>query len=63
MGQRGRHARISGRARTVARVNQARITQGRAKKEGKSMIKEAVYVGVDVAKSALDVAVTDAGET
>ena len=44
-------------------VNQARITQGRAKKEGKSMIEEAVYVGVDVAKSALDAAVTDSGET
>ncbi len=27
------------------------------------MIEEAVYVGVDVAKSALDVAVTDSGET
>ena len=63
VGQRGRHTRISRRARTVARVNQARITQGRAKKGGKSMIEEAVYVGVDVAKSALDVAVTDSGET
>ncbi len=31
MGQRGRHARISRRARTVARVNQAHITQGQAK--------------------------------
>ncbi len=27
------------------------------------MIEEAVYVGVDVAKSVLDVAVTDSGET
>jgi len=63
VGQRGHHAQISRRARTVARVNQARIPQGRAKKEGKSMIEETVCVGVDVAKSTLDVAVTDSGET
>jgi len=35
VGQRGRHALVSRRARTVARVNQTRITQGRAKKEMK----------------------------
>ncbi len=29
VGQRGRHARISLKARTVVRVNQTRITQGR----------------------------------
>ena len=62
VGQRGRHTRISRRARTVARVNQARITQGRAKEEGKSMIEETICVGVDVAKSTLDVAVTDSRE-
>ena len=39
-----------------ARVNQARITQGRAEKKGKSMIEEAVYAGVGVAKSTLDMA-------
>ena len=49
VGQRGRHTRISKKARTVVRVNQTRIMQGRAKKEKKLMTKEAVYVGVDVA--------------
>jgi len=63
VGQRGRHARISQKARTVVRVNQTRITQGRAKKEKKLMTKEAVYVGVDVAKSTLDVAVSNSKET
>ncbi len=63
VGQRGRHTRISNKARTVVRVNQARMMQGRAKREKKPMTEEAVYVGVDVAKSALDVAVTDSGET
>ena len=63
VGQRGRHARISQKARTVVRVNQTRITQGRAKKEKKPMTKEAVYVGVDVAKSTLDVAVSNSKET
>ncbi len=56
VGQRGRHARISKKARTVVRVNQTRITQGRAKKEKKLMTKEEVCVGVDVAKNTLDVA-------
>ena len=63
VGQRGRHALVSRRARTVARVNQTRITQGRVKKEGKSMREEAACIGVDVAKSTLDVAVTDSEET
>jgi len=35
--------------------------QGRAKKEKKLMTKEAVYVGVDVAKNSLDVAVSNSG--
>jgi transposase len=39
------------------------MMQGRAKREKKPMTEEAVYVGVDVAKSTLDVAVTDSGET
>ncbi len=38
VGQRGRHAR------TGAKVNQARITQGQARKKEKSMIEEAVRV-------------------
>jgi len=63
VGQRGRHAQISQKARIVVRVNQTRIMQGRAKKEKKPMTKEEVCVGVDVAKSTLDVAVSDSGET
>ena len=59
VGQRGHHARISLKARTVVKVNQTRITQGRAKKEKKPMTKEAVCVGVDVAKNSLDVAVSN----
>ena len=62
VGQRGRHTRISNQARTVVRVNQTRIMQGRAKKEKKLMTKEAVYVGVDVAKSSLDMAVSNSEE-
>ncbi|MFC1989466.1 hypothetical protein ACFLVW_02725 [Chloroflexota bacterium] len=63
MGQRDRHTRISRRARTVVRVNQIRIMQGRAKKEKKLMIEEAVCVGVDVAKRTLGVAASDSRET
>jgi len=37
--------------------------QGRAKREKKPMTKEAVYVGVDVAKDSLDVAVHNSHET
>jgi transposase len=43
--------------------DKARITQGRVRKERKPMAKEAVCVGVDVAKSALDVAVSDSEKT
>ena len=59
VGQRGRHAPISNKARTVVRVNQTRMMQGRAKKERKPVTKEAVYVGVDVAKDTLDIAVSN----
>ena len=62
VGQRGRHAQISNKARTVVRVNQTRIMQGRANKEKKPMTKEEICVGVDVAKITLDVAVSDSGE-
>lgn len=50
------------RARTVAGASQARIMQGRATQE-ESMETHAVYVGIDVAKAALDVAVAPSGET
>ncbi|MFC2032181.1 hypothetical protein ACFLUS_02255 [Chloroflexota bacterium] len=59
VGQRGRHTQISKKARTVARVNQACITQGLAKKEKMPMIEEAVCVSVDVTKNTLDVAVSN----
>jgi transposase len=39
------------------------MMQGRAKKESKPVTKEAVYVGVDVAKDTLDVAASDVRET
>jgi len=39
------------------------MMQGRAKKESTQVIKEAVYVGVDVAKETLDVAVSNSQET
>jgi len=39
------------------------MMQGRAKKERKPVTKEAVYVGVDVAKDTLDVAVSSSRET
>jgi len=63
VGQRGRHTRISNKARTVVRVNQTRMMQGRAKREKRPMTEEAVCVGVDVAKSTLDVAVSHSKET
>ena len=63
VGQRGRHAPISNKARTVVRVNQTRMMQGRAKKESTQVTKEAVYVGVDVAKETLDVAISNSQET
>ena len=62
VGKRGRHAQISNKARTVDRVHQARMTQGRANKE-KLMTEEAVCIGVDVAKGTLDLAVSNATET
>jgi transposase len=63
VGKRGRHTRISNKARTVVRVNQTRMMQGRAKKEKRPMTEEEVCVGVDVAKSTLDVAVSNSKET
>ena len=63
VGQHGRHTQISNKARTVVRVDQTRMMQGRAKKEKKPMTEEAVYVGVDVAKNILDLAVSNSKET
>ena len=63
VGQRGRHAQISNKARTVVRVNQTRMMQGRAKKENKPMTEETVCVGVDIAKNTLDVADSNSKET
>jgi len=63
VGQRGRHTRISNKARTVVRVNQTRMMQGRAKREKRPMTEEAVCVGVDVAKNTLDIAVSNLKET
>ena len=59
VGQRGRHTQISNEARTVVRVNQTRMMQGWAKKERAQVTKAAVYVGVDVSKDTLDVAVSN----
>jgi hypothetical protein len=59
MGQLGRHSQISNKARTVVRVNQTRMMQGRAKKENVPLMKELVYVGVDVSKDSLDVAASN----
>ena len=55
VGQRGRHGRFSGRARTVARAKQVRIMQGRADKGRKPMAKGTVYV----AKRTPDVGISD----
>jgi len=63
VGQRGRHAQISNKARTVVRVDQTRMMQGRAKREKKPMTEEIVCVGVDVAKNTLDVAASNLNET
>jgi transposase len=62
VGKRGRHTQISNKARTVDRVKQTRITQGRANKE-KPMTEDAICVGVDVAKSTLDLAISNSRET
>lgn len=61
VGKRGRHSLTSEKARTVDRASQARMTQGRAEKEG-NQVADSVYVGVDVAKSNLDVAVSNSRE-
>ena len=51
------------RARTVAWANQARILQGRASNSQEVLMEqEAIYVGIDVAKNQLDVAVRPAGD-
>jgi transposase len=62
VGKRGRHTRISNKARTVDGVSQTRMMQGRAKREKKPMTEEAGCVGVDVAKNTLDVAVSNSKE-
>ena len=54
---------IPERARTVARVIRARIVQGRARVgRGGKMEPEPRYVGIDVAKARLEVAVRPTGE-
>ena len=63
VGQRGRHALVSRRARTVVRVNQTRMMQGRAKREKRPMTEEIVCVGVDIAKNTLEVAASNSNET
>jgi transposase len=64
VGQLGRYTPISNKARTVVRVNQTRMMQGRAMKEKRPMTGEEVLcVGVDVAKNILDVAVSNLNET
>ncbi len=63
VGQRGRHAQISNKARTVVRVNQTRMMQGRAKREKRPMTEEIVCVGVDIAKNTLEVAASNLNET
>ena len=63
MRQRGRHTPISNKARTVVRVNQARMMQGRAKKEKRLMADKIMCVGVDIAKNTLDVAGSNLNET
>ena len=51
-------------ARTIAWANQARILQGRASLKGEvNMGHEPTYVGIDVAKRWVDVAVRPAGDT
>ena len=51
-------APIPNRARTVAWANQARISQGRASNSQEVLVEqESIYVGIDVAKAQVDVAV------
>jgi transposase len=63
VGKRGRHAQISNQARTVDRVKQTRMTQGRAKEEKKLMTEDIISVGIDVAKGTLDLAISNSTET
>lgn len=62
VGKHGRRSLVLIRARTVDGANQARMTQGRAKKERKVNADKSVYVGVDVSKHNLDVAASSAVE-
>ncbi len=51
-------APLPNRARTVAWANGARILQGRANNSQEVLMEqEAIYVGIDVAKAQLDVAI------
>jgi transposase len=63
VGQRGRRTPISNKARTVDGVSQTRMMQGRAKEEKRPMTEEAICMGVDIAKSTLDVAASNSKET
>jgi transposase len=62
VGKRDRRIGSSLRSRTVARVNQARMMQGRDDKERENMETNQVYAGVDVSKNSLDLASTSSGE-
>jgi transposase len=56
-------ASLGNRARTVVRANQARIVQGWARiPEEVVMTQEPSYVGIDVSKAQLDIAVRPAGQ-
>lgn len=59
MAQRGRLAQNI-RARTVARVNQARILQGRA---GKEIEMGETYIGIDISCNTLDIAIYEEEKT
>ena len=63
VGKRGRHTRISNKARTVVRVDQTRMMQGMAKREKTPMKENTVCVGVDIAKNTLDLAVSNSEES
>ena len=56
-------APLPNRARTVAWANQARILQGRASNSQEVLMEqEGIYVGIDVAKAQVDVAVRPTGQ-
>jgi hypothetical protein len=56
--KRGSLAPFSERARTVVRAKRARIVQGRARNiKELRMEQEPIYIGIDVAKAQVDVAV------